>query len=465
MPRRLLPALLLAASLSAQSTDYDKKIGAEAAEQVLRTKGLYDDPPLLHFYEKLGQRLVDGLGTQPFTYRFAITDEIEPNAYALPGGFVFATRDIFAVANSEAELAGVIGHEIIHSDRRHAVKAQKRSILPAIFAIPGGLAGIFSEEAGKVLSAPSSLALAKYSRQNEAEADQLGVQLAASAGYDPNALTRCLDRLDRTVELFTGEKEKASYFDDHPSTPDRAAQIEKIAAQAQRGAAPPILAGRDAYLRLLDGLIVGHNPEQGLFDKNVFVHPDLNFRMELPEGWKTFNTPAAFGSIEPKGKGQLVIGLMKGAKDPEAAALQTLDKIASRTRKKPDEARRVEVNGQPGFYALYTEKKSNLHLLWVAMGGNMFRMAGAGQPQFKESLRAAVLSLRPLVPEERANVRVLRLRIVPAQAGETLEAFSKRTNNSFNPALTAVLNDLDNKPLAAGQLLKIARREPYQPKP
>ena len=454
-----------ASRLSAQSTDYDKKIGAEAAEQVVRTKGLYDDPKLLQFFEKLGNRLVEGLGSQPFTYRFAVSNEIEPNAYALPGGFVFATRNIFAVANSEAELAGVIGHEIIHSHRRHAVKAQKRSILPAILAVPGGLAGIFNEEAGKVLSAPSSLVMAKYSRKSESEADEMGVQLAAGAGYDPLALEKCLDRLTKTIELFTGEKEKASYFDDHPATPERAQEIEKIAASAKRGSAPPILAGKDAYLRLLDGLLVGRDPAEGLFEKNVFVHADLNFRMELPEGWKTFNTPAAFGAMEAKGKGQLVVGLMEGATDPEKAAMKTVDRIEKKTRKKPTEARRVEVNGQSGFYVLYAEKKSNLHLLWVAVGGKMFRMAGAGEDQYKEALRASVLTLRPLKADERASVRALRMRVETAQGGESLETFCKRTGNVFKPELTAVLNDLDGKPLTQGQLLKFGRYEAYKGKP
>ena len=470
--RFVLPSVLCLAisggfgsRLSAQSTEYDKKIGAEAAAQVVRMRGLYNDPKLLQFFEKLGNRLVGGLGSQPFTYRFAISDEVEPNAFALPGGFVFATRNIFAVAASEDEMAGVIGHEIIHSNRRHAVKSQKRSILPAILAVPGGLAGVFNEEAGKVLSAPSSLAMAKYSRKNETEADEMGVQLAARAGYDPMALEKCLNRLTRTIELFSGEKEKASYFNDHPATTDRAQEIEKFAAEAKRGTAPPILAGQDAYLRLLDGLLLGRDPAEGLFEKNVFVHADLNFRMELPEGWKTFNTPAAFGAMEAKGKAQLVMGLMEQAADPEKAARETVGLIEKKARKKPTEARRVDVNGNPGFYVLYAEKKSNLHLLWVTMGGKTFRMAGVGQGPYQEALRASVLTLRPLKADERASIKALHMRIETARGGESLEAFCKRTGNVFQPELTAVLNDLDGKPLKQGQLLKTARYEAYKGKP
>jgi len=449
--------------LPGQSLDVDRRMGAEAAADVIRIQGLYGKPDLQKFLEKMGARLVDGLGPQPFTYRFAITDEIEPNAFALPGGYVFATRGIFAVADSEAELAGVLAHEIIHSDRRHSVKAKKHSILPSILAIPGGLAGIFSEEAGKVLTAPSSLAIAHYSRQNESEADKLGVKLAASAGYDPLALIQCLHRLSKVVSLMSDEKEKRSYFDDHPATAERDAAIRKTAATIERAQIPPILAGREAYLRLLDGLVVGENPEQGIFEKNVFVHPDLNFRMDLPEGWETFNTAAAFGALAVKGKGQLVIGLAEGTNDPAEAAARTLLRIDEQKHKRPVEAGRVEVNGNPGFLAVYGEKETSLHLLWVFMGGKMFRITGASDPQSKGALRQSALSLRQLNPEQRAKVRVLRLRLEIAREGESLEQFSRRTGSDFKPEMLAVLNNLDSKPLAQGQLLKIARREPYTP--
>jgi len=466
MPRSsvaLIPLLFAIPSSFAQSLDYDRKIGAEAAEMVVQTKGLYNDPKLLQFFETLGKRLVDALGEQPFTYRFAISNELEPNAYALPGGFVFSTRTLFAVAGSEAELAGVIGHEVIHSHRRHAVKAEKRSILPGILAVPGGLAGIFNEEAGKVLSAPSNLSMAKFSRKNETEADEMGVRLAASAGYDPLALEKCLARLTKVIEVFTGEKEKGSYFDDHPTTPKRIQDIQKFAAGATRSQKPPILPNSEAYLRLLDGILIGKDPSEGLFQKNIFVHPDLNFRMDLPEGWRTFNTPAVFGAVAEKNKGKLIVGLMEGSNNPEQAGLKTLEQINQKARKKPAEAKRVDVNGHPGFYALYAEKKSNLHLLWVSMGGKLFYVAGGGEDQYKDALRTAVLTLRPLRAEERASIRELRMRIEAVRAGETLDAFCNRTANVFKPELTAVLNDVQG-PLTSGQLLKIARLEPYRGK-
>lgn len=455
-------ALFPARAIQAQSVDLDKQIGAEAAEQVVRTKGLYEGAELSRLFTSLGARLVKGLGDQPFTYRFAISDEREPNAYALPGGFVFATRTIFAIANSESELAGIIGHEIIHAHKRHSIKSARRSILPGVLAVPGSLAGVFSQQAGQILTAPASLMMASHSRKQEAEADNLGVQLAAAAGYDPLALKTCLDRLTRTIEQFLGEKEKKSYFDDHPATADRMEAISKAAAQAKRSEQPPILPNHDAYLRMIDGLVVGPNPQQGLFDGRTFVHPDLNFRMEMPDGWKTFNSASAFGSVEPRGKGQLVVGLIEGGQDPESAGKQTLGYLQQKARKTPAEARAVDVNGHPGFYAMYVEKKTHLHLLWVSMGGKMFRMAGVGDDPWKEALRQAALSLRPLTAAEKAKVPVLRLRIETAGNGETLSAFCERTRCAFKPRIVQVLNGIEGETLQPGQKLKIARLEPYK---
>ena len=191
----------------------------------------------------------------------------------------------------------------------------------------------------------------------------------------------------------------------------------------------------------------------------------MNFRIDLPAGWKTFNTPEVFGAMAEKNKGKMIVGLLEGSGNPEKVGLETLSRIEKKSKKKPAEARRLEVNGHPGFYALYDEKKSNLHFLWVSMGGKMFFIVGAGEDQYKDALRASVLTLRPLKAEERSAIRSLRMRIETARAGESLEAFCKRTGNIFKPDLTAVLNDVDGKPLTNGQLLKIGRYEPYQRKP
>ncbi len=467
----LLPALALCITAAAESRDAksvqkDVELGKQAAAQVVTQMGIYEDESLTGYLKQIGMRLVKGLADQPFEYQFAIADEREPNAFALPGGFVFATRGIFAVANSEDELAGVFGHEIIHADRRHAIKAMNRSILPGILSIPGGVVGAFNQEAGAIINAPVTASTARYGRSQETEADELGAALAAKAGYDPAALSSCLVRLTKTVELLTGETEKPSYFRDHPLTSERVERLSKIVTGLQRNPQPGIAKTREDFLRRLDGLIIGQDPAQGIVVENVYLHPELNFRAELPRDWKVFNTPLAFGAAEKNGKAQMVFGLVKPGVDAETAAAKTIEFIQKKYRKKPAESKPVVVDGNRGYYAAYAEgskkKAVTFHLLWLTVDDKVFRVVAAGSDDFREAMRNSVFSLKRLSAADRKSIKVLRLRVVPARAGETVEELSRRAENIAKPGITAVLNDIapDTK-LKQGQLLKVARLESY----
>ncbi len=155
----------------------------------------------------------------------------EPNAFALPGGYIYVSRGLLSLVNDEAELACVIGHEMIHVTKRHSVKQMKKSIFPAILHIPGAVVGLFNQDLGRIINTPvsfgSELFLSNYSRKQETESDELGIKIASQAGYDPSRLTVILDNLAKDVALLTGEEEKKSYFSTHPITPKRIERIEK----------------------------------------------------------------------------------------------------------------------------------------------------------------------------------------------------------------------------------------------
>jgi predicted Zn-dependent protease len=466
----LLILLMLAVEPAAvaQSFDVDKDLGKRGAEGVELSMGTYERPAINALLAQVGGRLVKGLGEQPFEYRFSIVDEVDPNAFALPGGYVYVSRGILALVNSEDELAGVIGHEIIHVHQRHAVKAAKRSILPGILSAPGALVGLANEEAGAILSAPSRLGMASYGRKQENEADEIGIAIAARAGYDPAQLQRCLARLSKAVEALTGEAERFSYFHDHPFTADRIKKLNEQSATLTVAKQAHVTKDGADFLRRMDGLVVGQNPHQGILYKDAFVHPDLNFRVNLPEGWRSFNTPTAFGAREPKGKAQVVFGLEEEAVAPEQAAKELLNQMDKGLKKKLVESKAVEVGSRSGYHLAFTEgkgkKATTLHLVWLKMDGKLFRIVGVGSDEYRETMRAALFSLRPLTGEERGAVRVMTLRLAQANGGETIEQLSARTQNAFTVDLTAVINDVERAvPLQAGQVVKIARMERYVP--
>ena len=236
---QLLPlifVLCVPPELLSQSIDLDKKLGAENAELVEAQMGLYMDKELTDYVRKIGDRLVDELDKNPFEFQFHIADEGVPNAFALPGGYVYVTRGLLSLITKEDELAGVMGHEIIHVTQRHSIKQMRTSVLPRMLEIPGAIVGtVVNEDLGNLLNMPIStsntLLLSSYGRKHESESDNKGVTLASKAGYDPGALKSILDRISKTIEAITEEEEKKSYFSSHPYTPDRIKNIDKVEAK------------------------------------------------------------------------------------------------------------------------------------------------------------------------------------------------------------------------------------------
>ncbi|MFB3041912.1 MAG: M48 family metalloprotease, partial [Candidatus Poribacteria bacterium] len=233
----LLSFLLTSSSISfCQSIELDKKLGAENAKIVEVQIGLYPDEAITEYVRSIGNRLVAALDDNPFEFQFHIADDPIPNAFALPGGYVYVTRGILSLMTTEDELACVMAHEIIHVIKRHSVKQMRSSFLPRLLELPGVIVGtVVNEDLGKLLNMPiiisNSLLLSSYSRKHETESDTKGIELASKVGYDPTAMTAILVRLSQAVEVLTNEKEKKSYFSSHPYTPDRVNDINKTASR------------------------------------------------------------------------------------------------------------------------------------------------------------------------------------------------------------------------------------------
>jgi predicted Zn-dependent protease len=226
--RLLFSISVVAISISAPAQDVAKDIalGKQGYEEVVSTMGLYRDAKIEAFLQELGKRLVAQLNPPLFSYEFYLVDSEEPNAFALPGGKIFVTRGLLALPLTEDELAGVIGHEIIHSQNRHSIKQQRNGIWGALVALPGLIVGgLFQGPAGEAIATPflagGMLINAQYSQGHETEADRQGVALAAASGYNPASLAEFLARLTRNVELITGQAEQKSSFSSHPYTPKR----------------------------------------------------------------------------------------------------------------------------------------------------------------------------------------------------------------------------------------------------
>ncbi|RLD62346.1 MAG: peptidase [Bacteroidetes bacterium] len=455
--------------VSAQDFSYDKKVGAEGAKQVEATMGIYPDSALKAYVAEVGSRLVKVLDNPPVDFRFHLIDSPEPNAFALPGGYIYITRGLLVLVNDESELAGVMGHEMIHVTKRHSVKQMNKGILPGILQIPGAIIGLASPGLGKLINTPinfgSQVYLSNYSRGQEKEADRYGIKLASKAGYDPTKLAVILHNLSAEVERMTGEAEKKSYLASHPYTPKREAYLNKEIEMLDWDSKTAIAPTKKDVYKKLEGMCFGQNPQQGIFEDSLFIHPDMDFAITFPSKWQTINIPVAVGAQQEEGEAQIVFELDNSGKDPDTLGLAFVELIKENGLS-PKENKPMKINGNPAYFVSLQddsgEKPVEVQLYWLKMGDIVFHVIGVGYLEHIEFISKTVHSVRNLTKEEKAGITSLKIQYAKTNEGESLEDFSKRTNNEWDDETTIIMNNLDtDAKLTSGQVLKIAVEEAY----
>jgi predicted Zn-dependent protease len=448
-------------------------VGQQAAAQVEREIGLVRDPALTGYVDAIGQRLAAGSPRHDVAYRFAVADMPEPNAFALPGGWVYVSRGLLAYANSEDELANVIGHEIGHVAARHAAQRETRSaqigILSAIGALAAGLAGggEAAQMVGQLGQTAGASMIASYSRDQERQADDIGQRLAASAGFDPTAMADYLSTHEREGALHGGPTRRPSFLDSHPDPGERAVVASRRAAELPRGRSGSLAGDRVAFLRRLEGLAVGPDPREGVFEGSRFLHPGLDFVVDFPRGWRTQNARQAVAALAPRQDAVIVLESQGARGDPRLAAQRWLQ--ANPVRLLDSGATRV--GGWSAFRALAEAQTRQgataLHLTWIAHPHGTFRVTGMTGPSawrlYAPVFDGVVASFGPLPASERGRIHGLRLAIATARGGESLAELGRRTGNAWSPDETAVANGLARESrLAAGTLVKIAQPAPLR---
>ena len=469
-----LTALLLTACSGAKLTTVDNppQSSVVAAQHIEEQIGIYPAEFLTSYVDAIGRRLVTGLNTSAYTFRFKIIDRGEPNVFAAADGYIYVSRGLLALINSEDELAGILAHEIIHVTRRHQGHPTQHDTPSSILTSPGRVIDkIVAKDVINTLNAPletvGGRTVVAYDHDQENEADRLGMLLAARAGYDPMALATALYNLDRTVTLLADEQRDAGFFDNHPTNPARIDTIERIATSISWTPSRPFAHDKQALLDRINGLTWGaDNPVQGIFRGQQFMQPDMDFSITFPQGWKAVNTPAFVGAFAPDQQALVILG---GADQPGSAAelaAAFIEKLHARADIEPAEARPVELNAGPAYLVRIEdtsgEQPVSIYYLWVNAQSTTFRFIAIGADSFRDQLRETVLSLRKMTPDEKNSIVDDRIRSVAANAGESLQSLTVRTGNTFSPELTAAVNGLpDTATLEQDQLIKILRREAY----
>jgi predicted Zn-dependent protease len=432
----------------------DARIGREAAKVVPAQMGLYEDPALEDYVNKLGQRLLRGVPRMGFDYQFKILDQFEPNAFALPGGYIFISRGLLALANSEDELTNVMGHEIIHAARRHA--ALQQSLVGA-----GPLAMPWIRAAN----------MAAYGRDMERDADKGGQMLAAAAGYDPMGMSTFMRQLAQLERIRIGSVRQARFIDTHPGAGERASVNAARSHEIRRNKVPGLGDTRTSYLRRLDGLPVGPRPEGGVFDDDRFLQPDMDFQLRFPPDWNVSNSNQAVGAVSPKRDAMIYLVADQPFGDPEQSAA---DFVIETTRDVPVEvvrsgsvkigpmdAWRIELEGSGRARGVAA------NVTFIPYRDATFRITGVSPSVAAKAYTGRMLStarsFRPLTAEDRAKITGTQLHLVTARPGESLEGLARRSGDTWNIAMTAAYNGLfTTHRFEGGELVKTTRTEPYR---
>jgi predicted Zn-dependent protease len=414
------------------SSDKEAQDGAKEYKQISAIYGTrYDNTPLQAYLNSVGQKVAAKAERQDVTYRFFILDTPRVNAFALPGGYVYATRGLLALANSEDELAGVLAHEVGHIAGRHLAERYSQRILTSLGAAALAVT-LGSTDASQALDIGANLLAVQYSRDQETEADRLGVRYLAKAGYDPQAMAHFLEDMDRYEKLETqlsgaGSMGLSDFFSTHPQTSDRVAQAEADAAKYPGSKAE----GRAVYLQQIDGLLYGDGIEQGLIRGNRFYHPGLNVTFSVPAGFTMVNS---VDKVIAKGPGGSLL-LFDGAANKDRHDVVTYLAKDWLAGEKTGLAEQMTIGGHPAASAAF-DAKVNGHDMKIRLiavqwtPDRIFRfqiaMKHDASAALVNGLKSATFSLRSLTDTEKKTIRPYRIAVVTAAQDDTVDSLAAR---------------------------------------
>ncbi len=447
------------------SPQQENQVGAQEHAKVLAQYGLYEDKKLQGYVENVGQSVVRNTERPEVRYKFFVLDSPIVNAFALPGGYIYVTRGLLTLANNEAEMASVLGHEAGHITGRHSAERYSRGVVTGLGAAILS-AAIGNDIASQALGVGTNLYLSSYSRGQENEADSLGIRYLTRSGYDPNGMAGFLSNMRAEKDLqarIAGKRQNdISYFSTHPPTTER---VNKTTAEASSIAMNGVQK-REEYLRMLDGMVYGDSADQGFSRDNVFYHPKIGFKFSTPPGFRIINNPRQVVATSDHGVMMLFdFGKNSGRHDPKTYLRDIwMGELGSGVQINALEA--INVNGMRAAtgYVDGSIGGKNMQIRMIAIEFNDTQMArfqiglpsGLNSQQMND-IKSASYSFERLSASEKARLRPYRLRVITAKAGDSVSSLSSRmAQNDLQELRFRVLNGLHNgQNVVAGQKYKI----------
>ena len=426
------------------SEDQEFAMGLEADQQVQQQLGLYPDQDLQAYVNRVGQKLAAASERPNLKWTFRVVDDPVVNAFALPGGHIYVTRGLLTHLTSEAELASVMGHEIGHVTARHSVEQMSKAQLAQIGLIAGVLVKPELANYSNLAQQGLQILFLKYSRDDERQADDLGLRYMYQQNYDPREMPQVFETL-RRVSAQQANGRIPGWLSTHPTEEERIRTISSKVAKLDVSSSNRVV-NREGYLRQLDNVVFGPNPREGYFVGSTFIQPDLGVQIRFPQGWKTSNEKQAVGAVSPN-QDAIVVVTLSDQRSAQAAAQQ----FFSQQGIQEGQTMRSDLGGLPAVARSFGAQTQSGDLRGIVAfaekDGKVFRVLGYTTAQnfrrYDDVLSNSIGSFGRVTDRNALNVEPKRVDVVSLPSSMTLEEFARRYPSTVDLQTLAIINHAD----------------------
>lgn len=452
--------------ISFVSTGQEAAMGRESDPAVIAEYGLYGDSTVQHYVDSVGQHIASVSHLPTLGWHFRVLDTPVVNAFAIPGGYIYITRGIMAYLNSEAQLAGVLGHECGHVTARHSAQQITRSQIAGVGLLAGAVfVGALRPYTGLAQQGLGLLFL-KYSRDNETQADELGVGYATKADYDPRVIPETYSMLKRV-----GERQGAQlpgFLSTHPDPGDREIRTSQLAQAAMAGGRRDLRIDAPRYRGHIEGIVYGDDPRAGYFVANRFYHPDLGIEMIFPDGWKTLNQPSSVVASNPSAGGLMELTL-QNSKDSTATPDQFVRSLLDEKKLSDASGRAENFRDFPAWIGQVLAQGEGGGRQALIAGfvrirpGQFLQVLGQSRTvgdAASEQILASIRSIATLRDPDKRDVTADRVHVVVTDHDATFtDLVSRMGPQTLSLEETAILNNMRaTATIPAGTPIKIVRK-------
>jgi predicted Zn-dependent protease len=446
---------------SLMSEAQEVELGTQMDGEVRRQMGVYDDAELQRYVEGVGMRLARASERPNLPWHFAVVDEPAINAFALPGGYIYLTRGIMPFLDNEAELAGVLGHEIGHVTARHSAQQYTKATTAGIGVT---LLSIFVPEARpfqNMTETALGVLFLKHGRDDEIQADQLGVKYTSSTGWNPAGVAGMLRTLARLDEANGSRKGVPNWLSTHPAPADRVEKVQTLVEQSPGTVGTSGVVDEADFLRRVDGIVFGDSPSEGIVRGNTFLHPVLRLSIGFPQGWEVQNSKTQVVAKAPDRENYMLLQLVP---NPAGSIEQVAQGTMANAGFQQLNGERAKVNGLDAYVGMYRGQMQGLGdvvtlAAHVVHDRNVYLFAGLAPAREFEAVQRTVAqsirSFRELSRAEAENIRPNRVDVYTVRQGDTWQSIAERTG-TIKPSTLAIMNNYEpNQQPRPGDRVKV----------